>query len=271
MSDDLARHDALHDALYDARHDPWAALRAATPARIGLGRSGDALPTKAVLEFQLAHAKARDSVHGAFDAEGIERALQPRSVLHVQSLVGDGATYLRRPDLGRRLDDPSRERLLAAPKKPDLVFVVADGLSAKAVHAHAAALIAACLPALGDFSVGPIVTARYARVALGDDIGACLEARLCAILIGERPGLSVADSLGVYLTYDPRPGRRDSERNCISNIHAQGGLSYEQAAAKLVWLAREASRRQLTGVNLKEQSPYLAAPEAATLLLASRR
>ena len=235
--------------------DPYAALRAATPARIGLGRSGDSLPTRALLDFQLAHARARDAVHGALDAPALTQALAPLPTVFAQSQVGDRSIYLRRPDLGRRLDAPSRRALEVLRGAPDVVFVVADGLSAAAAQAQAAPLIAACLPGLNGLKIGPVVIATFARVALGDEIGALLGARICAVLIGERPGLSVADSLGVYLTHDPRPGRRDSERNCLSNIHGKGGLSIEQAAAKLVWLLREALNRGLTGVELKEETP----------------
>ena len=234
--------------------DPYAALRAATPARIGLGRSGNSLPTKALLEFQLAHARARDAVHGALDFCALARDLTPLPTVPVQSQAKDAASYLRRPDLGRRLDAESAARLKALAGAPELVFVVADGLSAGAVQAQAAGLVAASLPLLKGLEIGPVVIARYARVALGDEIGACLGARLCVLLVGERPGLSVADSLGVYLTFDPRPGRRDSERNCISNIHANGGLGVAQAAATLAWLAREALERKLTGIELKEEA-----------------
>ena len=237
--------------------DPYAALRAATPARIGLGRSGDSLPTRALLDFQLAHARARDAVHGAFDAEVFARELAPLPTICVQSQVEDSATYLRRPDLGRRLNADSRQRLTNLAETPDVVFVIADGLSASAVQTQAAALIAASLPGLTGLKIGPAVVARFGRVALGDEIAALLGGKLCVLLVGERPGLSVADSLGVYLTYEPRPGRRDSERNCISNIHANGGLSLEQAAATLCWLARAALARQETGVSLKDESPRL--------------
>ncbi len=234
--------------------DPYAALRAATPARIGLGRSGDSLPTQALLDFQLCHARARDAVHGALDAPALAAALASLPTVFVQSQVDDRATYLRRPDLGRKLNAESRRVLATLAGGPDVVFVVADGLSAGAVQAQAAALIAACLPGLRDLKIGPVAIATYARVALGDEIGACLGGKLCVVLIGERPGLSVADSLGVYMTYDPRPGRRDSERNCISNIHGQGGLTIFQAAEKLVWILRAALCRGLTGVELKENS-----------------
>jgi len=244
--------------------DRWAALRAATSARIGLGRRGDAMPLAAVLDFQLAHAQARDAVHAALDTAALAEALGPHPVLQVRSAAPDRATYLRRPDLGRILDPDTP---LDAPAGPvDLVFVVGDGLSATAVQAQAAPLVHACLARLDGVSVAPIVVARQARVALGDPIGERLGARLCAVLIGERPGLSVADSLGVYLTHGPRPGRRDSERNCISNIHGHGGLSTERAADTLAWLVREALRRGVTGVALKEGAAVAAQPEISAAL-----
>ena len=226
--------------------DPWIGLRTATRARIGLGRTGDALPVKDVLEFQLAHARARDAVHTPLDTESIARAIAPLPSVTVRSKAVDRETYLQRPDLGRQLGcrlDPAGPR--------DAVFVIADGLSPVGVQVHAPPLLRACLDRLPGWSVAPIVIATQARVALGDEIGALLQADLCAVLIGERPGLSVANSLGVYLTYRPRIGRRDSERNCISNIHADG-LSYEAAADMLAWLMTEARVRKLTGVALKD-------------------
>lgn len=250
--------------------DPYALLRAKTPARIGLGRSGDSLPTKALLDFQLAHARARDAVHGALDVEALAKALAPLQSVVVRSEVGDSAVYLRRPDLGRRLDAESSKKLAPLAGDFDLVFVVADGLSAAAVQAQAAPLIAATMPLLAGMEIAPVVVARFGRVALGDEIGALIGAKLCAMLIGERPGLTVAESLGVYMTYDPRPGRRDSERNCISNIHAQGGLTIEQAAGKLAWLAREALRRGLTGVELKENAEPQAVAEDLSLSISQR-
>lgn len=230
--------------------DPWRELRRATPARVGLGRSGDTMPLRPVLDFQLAHAQARDAVHAALDVAALRAALAPRDTLVARSLAPDRATYLKRPDLGRRLDETD------PPRPPsggcDCVLVVADGLSATAVARHAPPLIDALLPLLDGLTLAPIVVATQARVALGDAIGAALSARLCAMLIGERPGLSVADSLGVYVTFAPRPGRRDSERNCISNIHANGGLGTPAAAKKLAWLIRAALQLGATGVTLKD-------------------
>lgn len=228
--------------------DPWIALRATTRARIGLGRTGDALPIREILEFQLAHARARDAVHTPLDTAAIAKAIAPLASVIVASRAIDRDTYLRRPDLGRQLDPTCRDLLSGT---WDAVFVIADGLSPVAVQRHAAPLLRACLARLQGWSVAPIVIATRARVALGDEIGALLQAQLCAVLIGERPGLSAADSLGVYLTYQPRIGRRDSERNCISNIHADG-LSYGAAADMLAWLMTEARHRKLTGVDLKD-------------------
>jgi ethanolamine ammonia-lyase small subunit len=233
--------------------DPWAALRATTRARIGLGRTGDAPPLRHVLEFQLAHARARDAVHTGLDTAALADALPGLSTVTVSSQATDRSLYLRRPDLGRRLDPGCRAQLKGS---FDAVFILADGLSPIAVQRHAPALLRACLARLSGWSIGPIVIATQARVALGDEIGAGMNAQLCAILIGERPGLTVADSLGVYLTYQPQLGRRDSERNCISNIHASG-LSYDAAADMLVWLMTEARHRKLTGVDLKDDRPAI--------------
>lgn len=243
-----------------AETDPWLRFRAATRARIGLGRSGDGLPTRALLDFQLAHARARDAVHGAVDFDRLAGDLAPLATIRVHSAAPDRATYLRRPDLGRRLDEASRAVLLAGAW--DIAFVVADGLSAAAVQAHAAPLVRACVDRLTGWSVAPVVLAAQARVALGDEVGALLGATLVALLVGERPGLSAADSLGVYLTWAPEPGCPDSRRNCISNIHA-AGLPIGAAADKLCWLANEAARLKLTGVALKEDAPALHGPATA--------
>lgn len=243
--------------------DPFARFRAATRARIGLGRAGDALPTPALLEFQMAHALARDAVYGVVDWDALARQL-PAPAIAVRSAAADRSIYLRRPDLGRRLDDACSGCL--TPGGYDLAIVIADGLSAAAVQAWAAPVVADICRRIPDWRV-VLVTAEQARVALGDPIGQALGARMVAVLIGERPGLSVADSLGIYLTYDPRQGRKDSERNCISNIHANG-LSPALAAEKLVWLMTEARRRKLTGVDLKEEAPALETTGAAPITLA---
>ena len=230
--------------------DPWASLRASTRARIGLGRTGDAPPLGAILDFQLAHARARDAVHTPLDVPAVTQATGARIV--VRSAAADRATYLRRPDLGRRLDPDSRVMLSREASKDgfDAVFVLADGLSPAAVQRFAPPLLDYCLARLQGWSIAPVVIATQARVALGDEIGELLGASLGVVLIGERPGLSVANSLGVYLTWQPRAGRRDAERNCISNIHADG-LPCAAAGDMLVWLMTEARRRKLSGVELK--------------------
>lgn len=238
--------------------DPWDRWRAATRARIGLGRAGDGLPTAALLAFQLAHARARDAVHGVVDFDALAAALAPLPVVRVHSRAADRAVYLRRPDLGRRLDEAGCRVLggMADGRGCDVLFVVADGLSAAAVQDHAAPLIHACAERLGGFRLGPVVLAEQARVALGDEAGAILGARLVVVLVGERPGLSAADSLGVYLTWNPVVGRADSERNCISNIHG-AGQSIGAAAETLCRLSRAALSRGLTGVALKDEGPLL--------------
>ncbi|MGQ9370071.1 ethanolamine ammonia-lyase subunit EutC [Azospirillum sp. ST 5-10] len=236
-------------------NDPWARLRAATRARIGLGRSGDGLPTTALLDFQLAHARARDAVHTPFDPAAVTAGLDGLAAVEVRSAAPDRATYLQRPDLGRRLAPESAAALAAGAY--DVAFVIGDGLSATAVHAHAAPMLKTVLARLAGWRVAPVVLAHQARVALGDAVGQRLGAALVAVLIGERPGLSAADSLGVYLTWEPRPGRSDAERNCISNIHPPDGLDYDTAADTLVRLMTEARRRRLTGVGLKDEGAAL--------------
>ena len=240
--------------------DPWRQLRNFTSARIAQGRTGGSLPTQPMLDFELARARARDAVHLPFDGQILATAAPNGvEVIHIHSAAPSRDIYLRRPDLGRRLDPPSRaqlEGLSVAAQQPDIVFVIADGLSALAAHRHALAVFTPAYGALRTtgWQIAPLIIAEQARVALGDEIGELLGARQVAILIGERPGLSCADSLGIYLTHAPRSGRTDAERNCISNIHPDGGLGYEQSAHKVVWLAREARGRQLTGVLLKDNS-----------------
>jgi len=244
--------------MTDERWDP---LRRFTDARIGLGRAGAALPIAEVLAFSMAHAQARDAVTTPLDWAPIESALAALGLdtLRIESAARDRDTYLRRPDLGRRLGVTSRERLAAiAGRTADLLIVVADGLSSTGVAANAVPMIAALLPLVqkSGWSLAPILLAGQGRVALGDDAGELVGARAVLVLIGERPGLSSPDSLGAYLTWGPRIGRKDGERNCISNIR-RGGLSAEEAAFKAHWLLREAMRRQLTGVALKDESSYL--------------
>ena len=235
----------------------WLALRRYTQARIGLGRAGDSLPTQALLEFGLAHAQARDAVHLALDTDGLIRELRTAGFesLLVHSCAPDRLHYLRRPDEGRRLSEASRTALNAAPaaRGAELLFVIADGLSAIAVLRHAVPLLAAMRPRLAGWNIAPIVVAQQARVALGDEIGELWQAAQVIVLIGERPGLSSPDSLGVYLTYAPRVGRTDAERNCISNIRGEG-LSYADAAYKLGFLIDAARRLRCSGVALKDDS-----------------
>ncbi|MGY4625977.1 ethanolamine ammonia-lyase subunit EutC [Bradyrhizobium sp. USDA 4486] len=247
----------MNDTPVPAR--PTVDLRSFTPARVALGRSGASLPTKPLLDFTLAHARARDAVHAAFDAPRLAAELRALGLAatEVRSRAADRSEYLRRPDLGRQLDAGSAAALADVATAPcRLVIVIGDGLSAAAVHAHAVALLQSLLPRLGQdeaVATGHIVVASGARVALGDEIGAILGARMVVMLIGERPGLSAPDSLGAYLTFAPKPGRSDAERNCVSNIH-KAGLSYDEAAFKIAWLVREGLAREVTGVALKDES-----------------
>jgi ethanolamine ammonia-lyase small subunit len=238
---------------------PALDLRAFTPARVALGRSGASLPTKALLDFTLDHARARDAVHAAFDTPRLvaELGALGLAVTEASSRAVDRGQYLRRPDLGRQLDAASVEALTRVASKPcQVAVVVGDGLSAAAVHAHAVAVLTRLLPLLAAddaVAIGHIVVASGARVALGDEIGCILGAHMIVMLIGERPGLSAPDSLGAYLTFAPRPGRTDAERNCVSNIH-HAGLSHDEAAFKIAWLVREGMAREVTGVALKDES-----------------
>lgn len=239
--------------------NPWEALRRHTAARIALGRVGASLPTDEVLRLGLAHAQARDAVHLPLDFIALQTALAADGwpVLRVHSQARDRQTYLLRPDLGRCLRQGDDARLRTQPAAAELVIVVADGLSSSAVQQHARPLLAALRERFDtDWTRTPVVLAEQGRVAIGDEIGAALHARLVAVLIGERPGLSSPASLGVYLTYAPRKGRMDSERNCISNVRPEG-LVYAQAAHKFAYLCQAALQRQLTGVHLKDDSQTL--------------
>ncbi|MFN3439993.1 MAG: ethanolamine ammonia-lyase subunit EutC [Acidovorax sp.] len=253
--------------------DPWDDLRAHTQARLALGRAGAALPSAELLRFGLAHAQARDAVHIPLDAEALATQLQAlgNTTRQVHSAAPDRATYLLRPDLGRRLSDADALALRARDDQPndgspvDLLLVVADGLSSLAVSRQAPPLIGAIRQqAPAGWTLGPVVIAQQARVALGDEVGALLGARLVAVLIGERPGLSSPDSLGIYLTWHPQVGRHDAQRNCISNVRPEG-LPPAAAAARLWWLCQEARQLGLTGVGLKDRSDgvALAARDAA--------
>lgn len=229
-------------------------LRDFTPARVDLGRAGHSVPTRELLDFQLAHARARDAVHARLDVRLLAAELREKNIPFVTlgSEAADRATYLKRPDLGRRLNEESRARITG---KYEVSFVIADGLSALAVHRHAVALLDPVLPEL-EGRLAPVAIVEQGRVAIGDEIGELLGAELVVVLIGERPGLSSPDSLGVYITWQPRVGRTDAERNCISNIRAEG-LSCAAAAHRLLFLMREARRLKLTGVSLKEGGDQL--------------
>jgi ethanolamine ammonia-lyase small subunit len=244
----------------------WDSLRRFTDARIALGRAGYSLPTSAHLDFQLAHAQARDAVHLPFDALGVAASIQGLGLesMLLHSAAADRATYLQRPDLGRKLNERSRETLAnwrSSQKETarfDLAFVIADGLSALAIHRNAAELIAATLQRLHSdatqtWSIAPVAIVNQGRVAVGDEVGHALQANAVAVLIGERPGLSSPDSLGIYLTWSPKPGLTDASRNCISNVRT-AGLSVQTAATKLHQLLSQSRMRQLTGVGLKDEA-----------------
>ncbi len=243
-----------------ARPDPWDALRRFTSARIALGRAGTSLPTQPQLAFALAHARARNAVHHELDFQALAQDLQPLGqVLRLNSAAADRATYLQRPDLGRRLDEASQAALAALPgtPAPELAFVIADGLSPLAIERHALPFLRTLLPAItGEWTLAPLSLVLNARVAVGDAIGEALGAALVVVLIGERPGLSSPDSMGIYLTWQPRSGLTDEARNCISNIRDQG-LAYPVAAHKLRYLMNQARQRGLSGVRLKDESETL--------------
>lgn len=241
--------------------NPWSALRTLTPARIALGRTGTSLPTHAQLDFQFAHAQARDAVHLPFDhaALSAQFAERGRESLLLHSAAADRNSYLQRPDLGRKLQADSVQQLRdytnAHPGGIDVAVVVADGLSALAVHRHTAPFLARMEEhvAAEGWSLSPVMLVEQGRVAVADEIGELLGAKMVVMLIGERPGLSSPDSLGVYFTYAPKVGLTDAYRNCISNVRLEG-LSYSMAAHRLAYLMREACRRQLSGVNLKDEA-----------------
>jgi ethanolamine ammonia-lyase small subunit len=239
-----------------------ARLRALTPARVALGRTGVSQQTRDLLAFQRCHAQARDAVHAQLQGASLARAIAEVTggeVLRLHSAATDRACYLQRPDLGRKLDEAGRKRLAEFEARAfdraqfDLALVVADGLSALAVERHAVPVLAELLPLLAGLRLAPLCVVEQGRVAIGDEIGHLLDVELAVVLIGERPGLSSPDSLGAYITWQPRPGRTDAERNCISNVRAEG-LGYKEAAARIASILLEARRRRLTGVALKMES-----------------
>jgi ethanolamine ammonia-lyase small subunit len=244
----------------------WSQLRQFTDARIALGRSGVSLPTQPQLAFQLAHAQARDAVQLALDVPQLVQDLENAGLVRVEdglvldSAAGDRLTYLQRPDLGRRLDDASRAVLAdrmgqTQGRRHDISLVIADGLSALAIARNAVPFLAALMRQLApeNWSVAPLAIVRLGRVAVADEVGERLGARLVVLLIGERPGLSSTDSMGLYVTWMPRVGLNDADRNCISNIRP-AGLGYEEASRKLHYLLREMRRREISGVNLKDET-----------------
>lgn len=259
MSD---RQNDIAELATFADDDGWAALKSHTTARIALGRAGASLPTSEVLDFGLAHAQAKDAVHLVFKADAVSKAVQAMGfeTLLVESAAPSRESYLRRPDLGRRLSDDSRTGLQARRQQhADIGIVIGDGLSATAIHQNIEPLLRALTPILQarHLTLSPVTIARNARVALADEVGVALGVRAVLMLIGERPGLSSPDSIGAYLTFDPRVGKNDADRNCVSNIRP-GGLSFGEAAHKLFWLIQEALRMQATGVQLKDNSPTFA-------------
>ena len=247
-------------------HQPWSALRQFTDARIALGRAGQSLPTNAHLQFQWAHAQARDAVHIPLDVASIAQPLQAMGIetLALHSAAPDRRSYLQRPDWGRKLDEASGATLQrwraqhADAAQPDVCIVVADGLSPLAIHSNALAFIQLLLERLQNdtptWKVAPVCVVQQGRVAIGDDIGEQLAAKLVIVLIGERPGLSSPDSMGLYMTWAPHVGCTDAQRNCISNVRS-AGLALKDAAFKLHGLMRQAHTLQLTGVGLKDDAP----------------
>ena len=264
----MAKAPAQRFAVVNSKPDPWSSLRRFTSARIGLGRAGGSVPTQKLLEFQLAHARARDAVHCELDFKALQAQLAAQRIesLVLASAAPDRHTYVQRPDLGRILGDESKALLESGDQGRgcDVVFVIADGLSALAAQRHAAPLLAMMLPAMQreGWRLAPCCIVNQGRVAIADEIGALLSAQISVMLIGERPGLSSPDSLGAYLTWNPTPGRSNAQRNCISNIRPEG-LSYAAAAFKLLHLLRQARDRRLSGLQLKEDA---ALPGAAELL-----
>ncbi|KPQ20823.1 ethanolamine ammonia-lyase subunit EutC [Halomonas sp. HL-93] len=245
--------------------NPWERLNAFTDARIGLGRAGISLPTSKLLEFQLAHAQAQDAVHCPLDVQTLATELSKtlelsEAPLRLHSHAQDRATYLQRPDYGRRLNDETREQLQQAAmsqQRYDLAVVIVDGLSALGVQQNSAPFLGALYQLLdsdaADWQLAPLTIVEQGRVAIGDEVGALLNADAVLVMIGERPGLSSPDSLGLYLTWAPEPGLKDDRRNCISNVRP-AGLKAEEAARRLVLLLTEARKRKLSGVQLKDRS-----------------
>jgi ethanolamine ammonia-lyase small subunit len=252
--------------MADRPIDTWASLRTLTAARIGLARSGASLATAPLLEFKLAHARARDAVHEPLDQARLVADLEGLDVpvRAAASAAEDRQTYLMRPDLGRRLAGETETGLAADAGKYDVAIVICDGLSARAVQLHARPVLAELLPMLRSVRIAPLVVVRHGRVAIGDTIATLLGADCAAVFIGERPGLTAPDSMGAYLTWHPGPQTTDAARNCVSNIRPDG-IGYAEAAAKLAYLLGAIRGRRLSGVQLKdEQDALLSSSPART-------
>jgi ethanolamine ammonia-lyase small subunit len=251
----MMTHDPPDESDQLVVADHLAPLRRFTPARIALGRAGSGQLTATGLRFMLDHARARDAVHAALDFEAIGQSLRERgwSVVHARSAAGDRAEYLRRPDLGRRLSPAGRLAIDGQLHGNDVAIVAADGLSALAIETNLLPVLDYLRPLLlaRRHTIGPLVLVEQGRVAIGDEIGQLLGAKLTVVLIGERPGLSAADSLGAYITWQPRIGMTDSTRNCISNIRP-AGLSPEKAAAQIIDVIEQAFAHEMTGVRLND-------------------
>jgi len=242
------------------KQNPLQPLKAFTPARIGLGRIGSGMPLKAFQEFKLAHAHARDAVYSELNVEDLTTALKQFAlpILHVHSAAAYREQYLQRPDLGRKLDEAAAEEIKNYHSPCDVAIIIADGLSATAVNNNTIRLLQLLMPMLGSVKLksAPITLVKQGRVAIGDEIAYALGAKLSVILIGERPGLSAADSVGAYITYAPKPGLTDESRNCISNIRPQG-LNSAAAAKKIFYIIQEAFKSKLTGIGLKDNEGLL--------------
>jgi ethanolamine ammonia-lyase small subunit len=238
--------------------DAWSSLRNFTPARIALGRSGISVPSQEVLRFKMDHAYARDAVFSLMDVDTLLSQLQlfnlPIYVL--KSKAADKHTYLKRPDLGRKLHQDSMNRLNNLNDiSYDVCITITDGLSAIAINNHCMHVLSLLIPLLvnANINTAPLCVVKHGRVAIADETSSLLKAKLALLFVGERPGLSAHDSMGVYLTYNPRPGLTDESRNCISNIRPEG-LQYQPAADKIFYLIRESLRLQLSGIWLKENN-----------------
>jgi ethanolamine ammonia-lyase small subunit len=258
----------MNELLRTRIENPWDSLKEYTQARIAIGRCGTSLPTRELLDFNLCHARAIDAVNIPMNVQDVSTKIQAvhplnELVLPLHSAASSRPEYLRRPDLGRKLSPESVSSLASLPKKSqvDIALVVADGLSSHAIEKNIQPLFSELLPELcnGGYLLSPVTVVEQGRVAIADEIGAMFNARLTILFIGERPGLKTPDSLGIYLTFDPKPGTTDERRNCISNVRTEG-LDYKTAVSRLMYLVQEAFKRQLSGVDLKDEQETSAKP-----------